>query len=73
VPEQVKELTGAEAGRVPLVNPGLKTIVNARGIEIGTVFGGTGVPNSTLRISPQAVMMVTQAQVFDFAVPKEND
>ncbi len=71
-PEQVRELTGAEVGHVSLVNPGLKTIIDGRVLEVETVYGGTGVPNSTLKISPQDMVTITQAQVFEFAEPKEN-
>ncbi len=71
-PEQVRELTGAEVGHVSLVNPGLKTIIDARVLEAETVYGGTGEPNSTLKISPQDMVTITQARVFEFAEPKRD-
>jgi Ala-tRNA(Pro) deacylase len=71
-PEQVKLLTGSEVGHVALVNHGLKTIIDERVTEVDSVYGGTGEPNHTLRISPQAVITLTQAQVFDFTELKEN-
>jgi prolyl-tRNA editing enzyme YbaK/EbsC (Cys-tRNA(Pro) deacylase) len=71
-PEQVRELTGSEVGHVSLFNPGLKTIVDARVLEVETVYGGTGVPNNTLRIHSKDLIKLTQAQVFDFSEPKED-
>lgn len=71
-PEQVKQLTGSEVGYVALVNHGLKTIVDQRILEIETVYGGRGEPNHTLRINPQAVITLTQAQVFDFTELKDK-
>jgi len=65
-PEEVKQLTGAEVGYVCLVNPGIKTIVDSRLTEMQTIYGGSGVPNHTLQIDPQAVIRLTQAEVFDF-------
>jgi len=70
-PEQVKELTGAEVGWVSLVNPGLPTILDARLTELAVVNGGSGEPKHTLQISPQAVIQVTQARVFDFTEFKD--
>jgi prolyl-tRNA editing enzyme YbaK/EbsC (Cys-tRNA(Pro) deacylase) len=71
-PEQVKQLTGSEVGHVALVNSGLKTIVDKRVTEVETIYGGTGEPNHTLQINPQAVVTLTQAQVFDFTELKET-
>jgi prolyl-tRNA editing enzyme YbaK/EbsC (Cys-tRNA(Pro) deacylase) len=69
-PDQVKQLTGSEIGQVSLVNQGLKTILDERVTEVETIYGGSGVANHTLQISPQAVVTITQAQVFDFTDPK---
>jgi prolyl-tRNA editing enzyme YbaK/EbsC (Cys-tRNA(Pro) deacylase) len=71
-PEQVQQLTGSEVGHVSLVNPGLQTILDERVLEIETIYGGTGEPNHTLRISPQAVVTLTQAQIFDFTELKDQ-
>jgi len=71
-PEQVKQLTGSEVGHVALVNHGLKTIVDERVTEVETIYGGSGEPNHTLQISPQAVVTLTQAQVFDFTELKDK-
>ena len=71
-PEQVKQLTGSEVGHVALANHGLKTIVDERVTEVETIYGGSGEPNHTLQISPQAVVTLTQAQVFDFTELKDR-
>ena len=65
-PEQVLQLTGAEVGYVSLVNPGIQTIVDTRLTEVSIVNGGSGEPNHTLQISPEDLIRVTRAQVFDF-------
>jgi prolyl-tRNA editing enzyme YbaK/EbsC (Cys-tRNA(Pro) deacylase) len=71
-PEQVKQLTGSDVGHVALVNHGLKTIVDERLMEIETIYGGSGEPQYTLGISPQAVVTLTQAPVFDFTEFKDK-
>ena len=71
-PEQVKQLTGSEVGKVALVNHGLNTIVDERVTEMATIYGGSGESNHTLKISPQDVITLTQAQVFDFTELKKN-
>ncbi len=70
-PEQVKQLTGSEVGSVAPLNRGMQTIVDERVIEVEVIHGGSGEPNHTLRIAPQAVVTLTQAQVFDFTEPKQ--
>ncbi|HEU0297634.1 MAG TPA: YbaK/EbsC family protein [Anaerolineales bacterium] len=70
-PDQVKQLTGAEVGYVALVNPGVQTIVDMRVTELTMIYGASGEPKHTLQISPQDVIRITQAQVFDFAEFKD--
>ncbi len=71
-PETVLHVTGAAVGTVSLVNPGLPVVVDARLAAMDTVYGGCGVPRHTLRIRVRDLIAVTQAQVFDFTVPKET-
>jgi prolyl-tRNA editing enzyme YbaK/EbsC (Cys-tRNA(Pro) deacylase) len=71
-PAQVKQLTGSEIGQVSLLNQGLKTILDRHVTEVETIYGGSGVSNHTLQISSQAVVTMTQAQVFDFTEPKDK-
>ncbi len=70
-PATVLEVTGAAVGTVSLVNPGLPAVVDAHLATMDTVYGGCGVPHHTLRIRVRDLIAVTQAQVFDFTVPKE--
>lgn len=65
-PELVRQVTGSEIGHVALVNLGLKTIVDERVTQKKVIYGGCGIPNHTLRINPDDVIAVNQAQVFDF-------
>lgn len=69
-PDEVRAATGAKVGWVCLINPGLKTIVDAHVMEQKKVYGGTGAAGHTLVIGPEAVVRITQAQVFDFSEPK---
>jgi prolyl-tRNA editing enzyme YbaK/EbsC (Cys-tRNA(Pro) deacylase) len=65
-PDEVRQLTGTEVGAVCLVNPGLETLVDERVLAQQEVYGGCGVPGYTLAISPDALVRVTGARVFDF-------
>jgi prolyl-tRNA editing enzyme YbaK/EbsC (Cys-tRNA(Pro) deacylase) len=69
-PETVLQVTGAAVGTMSLVNPGLLAVVDAHLATMDTVYGGCGVPQHTLRIRVRDLIAVTQAQVFDFTVPK---
>ena len=71
-PEIVLRETGAQVGSVSLVNPNLPTILDTRLEQFPVVFGGCGVPQHTLRISPADLIAVTRAKVFDFSEPKEE-
>lgn len=71
-PEQVQEVSGSEVGYVSLFNAGLVTIIDSRLTEVDMIFGGCGVPRYTLKISPRDLIVLTQAQVFDFTEPMEK-
>ena len=71
-PEQVKRLTGSEVGHVSLINQGVQTIVDERVMEVAVIYGGCGEPNHTLQITPQALVTLTQAKVFDFTELKDQ-
>ncbi len=71
-PEQVREVSVAEVGYVSLVNPGLKTIVDEKLLEVDVVYGGCGVPNTTLQIRPADLVRAAQAEVFDFSELKNS-
>jgi len=65
-PEQVRQVTGSEVGYVSLINAGIVTIIDSRLVALDTIYGGCGVPCHTLKINPQDLIALTQAQVFDF-------
>ncbi len=71
-PDEVRQVTGAEVGYVALLNAGLVTIIDRRVAELEVVYGGCGVPRHTLQISPRDLIALAQAQLFDFAEPKEK-
>ena len=70
-PDQVIQLTGSEVGYVALVNPGVQTIVDTRVTEVAMIYGGSGESKHTLQVSPQDLITITQAQVFDFTEFKD--
>lgn len=71
-PEEVRQVTDAEIGCVSLINSGIETIIDSRVAETDTIYGGCGIPNYTLQISPRDLIALTSAQVFGFTEPKEN-
>ena len=72
-PDVVQRETGAQVGSVSLVNPNIPTIMDTRLEKFRAVFGGCGIPYHTLRISPIDLINITQADVFDFSEPKEQE
>jgi prolyl-tRNA editing enzyme YbaK/EbsC (Cys-tRNA(Pro) deacylase) len=62
----VQQLTGSEVGTVSLIQRDLPTLVDSRVAEMETIYGGCGVPNHTLAISPKDLIRVLNAQVFEF-------
>ena len=71
-PEQVRQVTGSEEGYVSLFNAGIVTIMDSRLTGLDTIYGGCGVPYYTLKIKPQDLIALVQAQVFDFTEPKQK-
>jgi prolyl-tRNA editing enzyme YbaK/EbsC (Cys-tRNA(Pro) deacylase) len=69
-PEEVHALTGAAPGTVPLVNPGLATLVDRRLLEQPWAYGGCGVPARTLKLRPADLVTATGASVLDIAEEK---
>jgi Cys-tRNA(Pro)/Cys-tRNA(Cys) deacylase len=54
-PKEVQKITGYTVGNVPLVGLSLSCIVDKRLNRYSFVYGGTGVPTATLKISPYAL------------------
>lgn len=72
-PETVRQATGAEVGTVSLVNEGLPTIVDSQVARVEAVYGGCGAPRHTLHIRTQDLIAVTNARVFDFTAPRNEE
>ena len=49
---KVKAITGCEIGATPLLGLGLPYILDKRLFDYDFVYGGTGQPNTTLKIAP---------------------
>lgn len=71
-PDFVKQITGCEPGRVSLVNPLIKTIIDQRVLEKDFVYGGCGLEKHTLKIAPTFLVLVNHAFVFDFTEKKQK-
>ncbi|MDF2935257.1 MAG: hypothetical protein K0Q90_630 [Paenibacillaceae bacterium] len=52
-PSEVEELTGSKPGDVGLIQPGLPTVVDKALLRYPYIFGGTGIPDTTLKIRPE--------------------
>jgi len=66
-PDVVLETTGYPVGAVPPFGhpQPLRTLLDPRILEHTVVFGGGGAHNALLRITPEHVRHITQAQVID--------
>ncbi|EFM12378.1 YbaK/prolyl-tRNA synthetase associated region [Paenibacillus curdlanolyticus YK9] len=54
-PQEVEQVTGCKIGDVSLVNPDIPTIMDRGLLRFPYIYGGTGVPQTTLKINPQDV------------------
>lgn len=63
-PQEIKETTGYTVGTVPLVGHALPTIINRQIKRYSYIYGGTGLSNSTLKISPSDVIRLNHVVAF---------
>jgi len=54
-PQEVEQVTGCKIGDVSLINPDLPTIMDRGLHRYPYIYGGAGVPQTTLKIRPQDV------------------
>lgn len=54
-PKEVEQVTGCKIGSVSLINQGLPTIIDRELYRFSYVYGGTGVPQTTLKIQPKDI------------------
>ena len=59
-PKEVEQVTGSGIGSVSLINPGLPTILDEKLSRYPFIYGGTGVPQTTLKIQPQDIAKLNQ-------------
>lgn len=66
-PNVVLETTGYPVGAVPPFGhpKALRTLMDPRVLEHEEVFGGGGAHNALLRLAPETVHQITQAQIID--------
>lgn len=54
-PKEVEQVTGCKIGSVSLINPNLPTIIDKELYKFSYIYGGTGIPQTTLKISPKDI------------------
>ncbi|MBD3922155.1 YbaK/EbsC family protein [Paenibacillus sp. PR3] len=59
-PNEVEQVTGSKIGSVALINSGLPTIIDKQLFRYDYVYGGTGVPQTTLKLPPDAIVQLNE-------------
>jgi Cys-tRNA(Pro)/Cys-tRNA(Cys) deacylase len=59
-PKEVKQITGYTVGSVPLVGLSMPCILDRNIFRYPFIYGGTGEPTSTLKITPNALEKLNQ-------------
>ncbi len=54
-PKEVEQVTGSRIGSVSLINPSLPTIIDRELYRFPYIYGGTGIPQTTLKIQPKDI------------------
>ncbi|WP_058303638.1 aminoacyl-tRNA deacylase [Gorillibacterium timonense] len=54
-PKEVEQVTGSSVGDVALIQPELPVVIDRRLFRYDLIYGGTGSPRTTLKISPKDV------------------
>ncbi|MGF7031579.1 prolyl-tRNA editing enzyme YbaK/EbsC (Cys-tRNA(Pro) deacylase) [Paenibacillus mucilaginosus] len=54
-PQEVEKVTGSTVGSVALINPDIPTFIDRGLYRFDYVYGGTGVPQTTLKIRPKDI------------------
>ncbi len=63
-PKEVQQITGYTVGSVPLVGLSLPYIVDKQWNRYAWIYGGTGLPTSTLKIIPYALEKLNEVIAF---------
>ncbi|SDE88565.1 Cys-tRNA(Pro) deacylase, prolyl-tRNA editing enzyme YbaK/EbsC [Fontibacillus panacisegetis] len=63
-PKEVEQITGCKIGNVSLINPDIPTILDKRLFRFTHVYGGTGIQQTTLKISPENVEELNKVVAF---------
>ncbi len=63
-PQEVQKVTGYPVGSVPLVGLVLPCVVDRKLFRYPFIYGGTGEPHSTLKITPNALQQLNHVVAF---------
>jgi Cys-tRNA(Pro) deacylase len=74
-PQTVLAATGYQVGAMPPFGhfTPLSTLIDQRVLEKGEIYAGGGSDQTLLRISPEAILTVTQAEVLDLLAPRNQN
>lgn len=62
--EKVRELIGFEPGNIPMIGLNLPTVIDKKLMQYPFVYGGSGLPNRTLKLSPTALIKLNNVITF---------
>lgn len=74
-PQTVLKETGYQVGAMPPFGhfTPLPTLIDLRVLEKDQVYAGGGSEQTLLRIAPETILAVTQAQILDLQLPPQQD
>jgi Cys-tRNA(Pro)/Cys-tRNA(Cys) deacylase len=58
--DKIRKITGFDPGDTPMVGLNIPTIFDKRLLQYSFVYGGSGQPNRTLKLSPLALIKLNQ-------------
>ena len=62
--DKVRKITGFNPGDTPMVGLALPTVFDKKLLQYPFVYGGSGLPNRTLKIAPVALTQLNQVVAF---------
>ena len=74
-PQTVLEATGYQVGAMPPFGhyKPLRTLIDQRVLEKDEIYAGGGSDQALLRLQPETILTVTQAEVLDLLAPPNQD
>lgn len=70
--DEIKQICHAPIGSVSLLNPQLRTLIDANVQALQYCYGGCGVEKYTLKINANDLIRITKAELGDFSILREE-